>query len=42
MGMGLYLARLIAKAHGSDIVYKAMPDDADEGYNEFSFLIEIA
>lgn len=42
MGMGLYLARLIAQEHGSDVLYKAIPDNGDVGNNEFAVTLEKA
>jgi signal transduction histidine kinase len=42
MGMGLYLARLITKAHGCDVIYKAIPDDGDIGNNEFTVTLQRA
>jgi K+-sensing histidine kinase KdpD len=40
MGMGLYLARLIARAHGSDIQYKAIQDTGEIGSNVFTVTIK--
>jgi K+-sensing histidine kinase KdpD len=40
MGMGLYLARLIAQAHQSNVHYRSIPDDGDIGYNEFIVTLE--
>ncbi len=42
MGLGLYIARLIAKAHGSDIFYKANVQSGDIGFNEFSISVHKA
>ncbi len=42
MGLGLYIAKLIAKAHGSDIFYNANIQSGDIGYNEFSISVQKA
>ena len=42
MGLGLYIARLITKAHGSDISYNANIQSGDVGYNEFSLSVQKA
>jgi len=41
MGLGLYLASLIAKAHGTEICYECSPDNGEVGSNEFSIVMDI-
>jgi len=42
MGLGLYTARMIAKAHGTDITYSIDTQSGDEGYNQFSISVKKA
>jgi len=40
MGMGLHLARNIARAHGTDVCYHAIPDEGATGTSTFSVTMD--